>query len=174
MKVNCRFDPKHHLPSVDMPETNQSKVSSIMIHFQTRTGTPGRLTASASFYFPPSSINTACDCDKCFPTKFLLYQINHARNNHFSGLCPPVMLQVVRLRSFPLEPKALTFSHQQLALKHLSLCSSCAPGGKEEWKPPITKLAYASLLSDLIFLTQILPFAKKLLPFFSFFFSKLL
>lgn len=81
------------------------------------------------------------------------------------------MLQVVRLRSFPLEPKALTFSHQQLALKHLSLCSSCAPGGKEEWKPPITKLAYASLLSDLIFLTQILPLAKKTFALFFFFFQ---
>lgn len=117
------------------------------------------------FLFPPTCINMACDRAVGFPTKFLLYQINHTRNNRFSGLCLPVMLQAVSLGAFPPEPKALTFSHQQPALKRLSLCSSCAPGGKEEWKPPVTELAPASLMSDLIFRTQILPLAKKTFAF---------
>lgn len=118
--------------SANTPEIYQSKVSSIMTRCQTCTGIPQWLATPMSFYFPPACINMARDCVMCFPTKSLLHQINHARNNHLSSLCLTVMLQAVCLGAFPLEPRALTFSHWQLALKHLSLCSSCAPGGKGE------------------------------------------
>lgn len=124
-----------------MPETNQSKASSITIPFQTCAAIPRWSTASTSFYFPPLVL-TGPVTASCVFQHDLLHQINHARNNHLSSLCLPVMLQAVCLGAFPPEPKALTFSHQQPALKCLSLCSNCAPGGKEEWKPPVTELAF--------------------------------
>lgn len=150
--------------SVSTPETDHSKVSSIIICFQTCSGIPQWSTASASLYFPPLVLTQSVPV-MCFPTRFLLYQINHTRSNHFIGLCLPVMLQAKCLGSFPLEPKALTFSHQQLALKWLGLCSICAAGVKEDGKYPIIEHAPASLMSCLIFVIQILSLPKKMLLF---------
>lgn len=119
--------------SVNTAETKHNKVSSITICFQTCSGIPQRSTASASLHFP-SLVLTQPVTVMCFPARFLLYKKkkNHARSNHFIGLCLPVMLQAKCLGSFPPEPKALTFSHQQPVLKPLCLCTSCVTGGNED------------------------------------------
>lgn len=96
----------------------------------------------------------------CFPTTFVLYQINHARSNHFTGLCLPVMLQAKCLGSFCPEPKALTFSHQQPALKWLWVCSSCVTGGKGGLKTPCN-WACSCLFDDLFNLRDTNPLSLK-------------
>lgn len=127
-------------------------------------GIPQWSAASAVLYFPPLVITQPVTV-MCFPTRFLLYQLNHARSNHFIGLCLPVMLQTKCLGSLCPEPKALTFSHWQPALKQLCVCSGCVTGGKEDWKHLVTELAPASLMSYLIFVIQILSLSKKMLLF---------
>lgn len=71
------------------------------------------------------------------------------------------MLQAKCLGSFHPEPKALTFSHQQPALKQLCVCSSWGTGVEQGWKHPVTGLAPASLMSYFIFVIQILSLSRK-------------